>query len=159
MRDLGCSVGRGECKGEGQGSGNPLLTFVILKSIGSGEQFGSQKKCVGGARKLQERGDKVKRGVWDYMGERWQRGCGCLELGVAGAGVFAGLKNDGVPPIGPGKICQVARTLKAELWRGGAWMWGREHRAWGLWQSEEVFIKPLTWGHWESCGSFSQELG
>lgn len=63
MRDLGCSVGRGECKGEGQGSGNPLLTFVILKSIGSGEQFGSQKKCVGGARKLQERGDKVKRGV------------------------------------------------------------------------------------------------
>lgn len=63
MRDLGCSVGRGERQGEGQGSGNPLLTSVILKSLGSGGQLGSQKKCVGGARKLRERGDKVKRGV------------------------------------------------------------------------------------------------
>ena len=142
MRDLGCSGGHGECKGEWQGSGNPLLAFVILKSLGSGEQFGSQKKCVGSARKLQKRGDKVKRGVWDSTVERWQRGCGSLELGAVGAGVFAGLKNDGVPQTGPGKICQVARTLKTELQGGGAWMWGREHSAWGLSLQKRYSLNP-----------------
>lgn len=76
---------RTRSRSEGQGSGNPLLAFVILKSLGSEEQFGSQKKCVGSARKLQKSGDKVKK-VWNHMGERWQRGCGCLELGAARAG-------------------------------------------------------------------------
>lgn len=44
MRYLGDAVEDGERKGEGQGSGNPLLAFVILKSLGSEEQFWESKE-------------------------------------------------------------------------------------------------------------------
>lgn len=56
MGDLGCSAGHGGCKGEGQGSGNPLLAFVTLKRLVSGEQFGSPNNRVGGGQKTAEKG-------------------------------------------------------------------------------------------------------